>query len=169
VVQIAKADGAWVVGTASTAKVEFVRSLGADEVIDHSTEDPLAGARTFDVIIDIGGNRPVTRLRRALSQTGTLVIVGGEGGGAITGGFGRQLLAPLRGFGSGQSLTTFVSEEHHRVLEVLAELVTTGSIRPVVDCIEPLERTADALRRMEDGQIRGKDVVRVTAEVPDAR
>jgi NADPH:quinone reductase-like Zn-dependent oxidoreductase len=158
-VQIAKAEGARVTGTASTAKVEFVRSLGADVVIDHARHDPLATDEPFDVIIDIGGNRPVKRLRKALTPTGTLVIVGGEGGGPITGGFERQLLAPLRAIGSKQTLTTFTATEHHRQLEALAELATSGAIASVVDRTHPLEQTVDALRRMEDGHIRGKDVV----------
>jgi NADPH:quinone reductase-like Zn-dependent oxidoreductase len=158
-VQMAAALGAVVTGTASTAKLDFVRSLGAAEVIDHRREDPLAAARAFDVIIDLGGNRSVRALRRALAADGTLVIAGGEEGGPITGGFGRQLLAPLRGVVGSQRLRTFVSREHHEVLESLAELAEAGSIRPAIDVVHRFDDAPAALARMAAGQIRGKDVI----------
>ena len=88
VVQLAKARGAYVTGVGSTRSVEFIRSLGADEVIDYTVdrfED--AGAR-YDVIIDIGGNRKLSSLRRVLTPQGTLVIVGAETEGRFAGGTG---------------------------------------------------------------------------------
>src|SRR5215213_2070023 len=93
-VQIAKAVGAHVTGVSSTEKVDLVRSLGADEVVDYRTTDLAASGRRYDVVLDIGGNRPLRTLRRLLSPTGTLVIVGGEDGGQWL-GLGRQLLAVL--------------------------------------------------------------------------
>ena len=163
-VQIAKDLGARVTGTASTGKVDFVRSLGADHVVDHITTDPLAAAQPFDVIIDLGGNRPVKAMRRALTATGTLVIVGGEGGGKLTGGFQRQLLAPIRAIGSSQTVKTFVAAEHHRFLDDLAAMVATGQLTPAIDQTHPLVDTHQGLERMEAGQIRGKDVIEVVTQ-----
>jgi len=160
-VQIAAARGAEVTGTASTAKVEFVRGLGAGDVVDHTAADPLATDRPYDVIVDGGGNRPVRALRRALTPTGTLVIVGGEGGGPVTGGILRQLLAPLRAIGSSQSLKMFTTKEHHGSLEDLAQLVADGSIVPAIDQVHPLDDARLAMERMASGAIRGKDVIEV--------
>ena len=92
-VQIAKALGAEVTGVASTAKLDLVRSLGADHVLDYTVDDFADGARRYDVIIDIAGNPSLSRLRRALTATGTAAIVGGEEGGNFTGGMNRQLRA----------------------------------------------------------------------------
>lgn len=160
-VQIAKARGAQVTGTASTAKVDFVRSLGADHVVDHATADPLDVTEPYDVILDLGGNRRPKAMLEALTDDGTLVIVGGEGGGRLTGGFERQLLAPLRAVGSQQTVKTFTAKERHRDLEALAAMVETGAIAPAIDQIHPLADAATGLTRMEAGQIRGKDVVQV--------
>ncbi|HET7351313.1 MAG TPA: NAD(P)-dependent alcohol dehydrogenase, partial [Marmoricola sp.] len=92
-VQIAKALGAEVTGVASTAKLELVRTLGADHVLDHTRQDFARTGATYDLILDIGGNPSIARLRQALTPHGTAVIVGGEGGGDLTGGLGRNLRA----------------------------------------------------------------------------
>src|ERR671910_3422828 len=94
-VQIAKAFGAQVTGVCSTTKVEMVRSIGADHVIDYTREDFAEGDQRYDLILDIGGNSTLARLRRALTPQGTLVIVGGEGGGRWLGGTDRQLRAMM--------------------------------------------------------------------------
>lgn len=164
-VQIAAGLGAEVTGTASAAKVDFVRSLGATAVIDHHAADPLAVDRPYDVIIDIGGRRPVAAMRSALSADGTLVIVGGEGGGNLTGGFQRQLLAPIRARRSTQRVKTFVATEHHRYLDDLATMVAAGTIVPPIDQTHPLANTAKGLDRMAAGLIRGKDMVIVSTGV----
>ena len=90
-VQIAKAFGAEVTGVCSTSKVDLVRSLGADHVIDYRHDDLTAGDQRYDVIIDTGGNRRLSHLRRVMTRGGTLVIVGGETGGRWLGGFERSL------------------------------------------------------------------------------
>ena len=95
-VQLAKALGGVVTGVASTAKVDMVRSIGADDVIDYSTQEYLDGTTRYDLIIDIGGRNSIRRLRRALTPTGTLVLTGGEGGGRWTGGFLERQLRALR-------------------------------------------------------------------------
>lgn len=163
-VQIAVGLGAEVTGTASAAKVEFVRSLGASTVIDHHAADPLAIDRPYDVIIDIGGRRPVADMRRALAAEGCLVIVGGEGGGNLTGGFGRQLLAPIRARRSTQRVKTFVADEHHRHLDDLAALVAAGTVAPAIDQVHPLADAAVAFERMAAGTIKGKDVITISAD-----
>src|SRR5215212_7452667 len=112
-VQIAKAFGADVTGVCSTEKVEMVRSIGADRVIDYTQEDFAEGDQRYDVILDIGGNSSLARLRRALASRGTLVIVGGEGGGRWLGGLQRQLWATMLSPFVGQKLGTFVSTPNH--------------------------------------------------------
>src|SRR5215216_7864240 len=115
-VQIAKAFGAHVTGVCSTAKVEMVRSIGADHVIDYKREDFAEGDQRYDVILDIGGNSTLARLRRALASQGILVIVGGEGGGRWLGGTDRQLRAMMLSPFVGQKLGTFVNKENHEDL-----------------------------------------------------
>ena len=104
-VQLAKAFGAEVTGVASTAKLDLVRSLGADHVIDYTRDDFADGEHRYDLIIDIAGNPTLSRLRRALTPRGTAVIVGGEEGGNLTGGMDRQLRALVLSPFVGQRLT----------------------------------------------------------------
>src|SRR4051812_39182144 len=118
-VQIAKAHGAEVTGVCSTGKADLVRSLGADHVIDHTREDFADGLRHYDVILDIGGNARLSRLRRALSPRGRLVIVGGETDGKWLGGVDRQIRATLVSPFIGQHLGTFVASENSADLAVL--------------------------------------------------
>src|SRR5437016_928598 len=110
-VQLAKAYGAEVTGVCSTAKTELVRSIGADYVIDYTREDFADGGNRYDVILDIAGNRSLSHLRRALAPEGTLVIVGGEGGGKWLGGIDRQLRAHLLSLFVRQKLGTWISTE----------------------------------------------------------
>lgn len=162
-VQIAKAAGGTVTGVARGDKLDLVRSLGVDRVVDHRTDDPLDGTRRFDVIIDTGGNRRLRELRRALTPTGTLVIVGGENGGRWVGGTDRQVRARLLSVVARQRLTTFVAREDAAHLERLADLVETGRVRPVVDRIFPLSGVADAIGYLESGRTRGKIVLEIDA------
>ena len=161
-VQLAKAFGAEVTGVASRAKADLVRSLGADHVIDYTREDFADGTRRYDVVLDIGGNSSLSRLRRALTPTGTLVIAGGEGGGRWLGGTDRQLRAMALSPFVGQRLTTFVSKEAGEDLLVLAELVEAGKVTPAVDRTYPLGEAPEAVRYVEQGRARGKVVVVVT-------
>src|SRR5258707_7351626 len=110
-VQIAKSFGAEVTGVARGSKADFVRSLGADAVIDYTTADFADGSQQYDVIIDTGGNTPVKRLRRALTPRGTLVIVGGEGGSGVMGGLSRQFGAAAASAFVPQTLTMLLPEE----------------------------------------------------------
>jgi NADPH:quinone reductase-like Zn-dependent oxidoreductase len=139
-VQLAKAFGAEVTGVCSTGKVELVRSLGADAVIDYTTSDIAGTGKLYDVILDTAGNRPLSVLRRLLVPKGTLVIVGGEGGGKLTGGFERSLGAPLVSLFSGHKFKGLVAKETHLDLEALASLIESGSVKPAVDKVFPLPK-----------------------------
>lgn len=154
VVQMVTAAGADVTGVASGAKGAMVRDLGASRVLDHARDDVLA--ERYDVIIDIGGRHPLRRLRRALTERGTLVIVGGEGGNVITGGFGRQLRAPLVSRFVPQRLTMFVSPERGDDIAEVGRMIAAGDVIPVIDRTVPLDGAADALRALERGEVRGK-------------
>ena len=121
-VQIAKALGAEVTGVCSTSKLDLVRSIGADHVIDYSQDDFADGETRYDLILDIGGNSALSRLRQALAPKGTLVIVGGEGGGNWI-GMGRQLRALALSPFVGQRLTILAPKEHYTFLDRLTELI----------------------------------------------
>jgi NADPH:quinone reductase-like Zn-dependent oxidoreductase len=158
-VQIAKAFGVHVTGVCSTKKVEMVRSIGADHVIDYTREDFAEGDQRYDVILDIGGNSSLARLRRALTPEGTLVIVGGEGGGRWLGGTDRQLRAMMLSPFVGQKLGTFVNKENHEDMLVLKELIESGNVTPVIDRTYPLAEVPEAIRYLEEGHARGKVVI----------
>lgn len=160
-VQIASSFGARVTGVCSTTKVDLVRSIGADDVIDYTREDFAKRAQRFDLILDIGGNATLARLRRALTPDGTLVIVGGEGGGKWFGGIDRQLRAMMLSPFLGQALRTFICRENHEDLVVLKELIEAGKLTPVVDRTYPLADVPDAIRYMQAGHARGKVAVSV--------
>ncbi len=160
-VQLARALGAEVTGVANASKADFVRSLGADDVIDYAAGDYLDGSRTFDLILDIGGRNSLRRLRRALKSSGTLVIVGGEGGNRWTGGFGRQLRALALSPFVSQRLTMLISEEHHRWIDRLCEFLVDGSVVPVIDRAYRLDAAHDALTDLAEGRVSGKAVISV--------
>src|ERR687889_2524303 len=160
-VQIAKAFGAQVTGVCSTAKVEMVRSIGADHVIDYKREDFAEGAKRYDVVLDIGGKSSVARPRRVLPPPGTLVIVGGEGGGRWLGGLQRQLWATMLSPFVSQKLGTFVSTPNYEDLLVLKELVESGKVTPVIDRTYPLAEVPEAMRYLEEGHAKGKVLITV--------
>jgi NADPH:quinone reductase-like Zn-dependent oxidoreductase len=158
-VQIAKALGASVTGVASTEKVDLVRSLGADHVIDYTRADITDDGRRYDVVLDIGGNRPLSQLRRALTRDGTLVIVGGEGGGRWTGGIHRQLAAMVLSPFVRQRLTTFIAKPNGKDLAALRVMIEAGSVTPAVDRVIGLDLVPDAIRDLSRGRVRGKIVI----------
>jgi NADPH:quinone reductase-like Zn-dependent oxidoreductase len=160
-VQLAKAFGAEVTGVASTGQVELVGSIGADEVIDYTRQDVTDGTRRWDLIVDTGGRRTLSQLRRALTPTGTLVIVGGEGGGRWMGGFLRNLRAPLVSRFVGQRLRMLASKPNQEDLQVLRELIEAGRLRPLIGRTYPLGEVPEAMRAMEAGKTRGKIAITV--------
>jgi NADPH:quinone reductase-like Zn-dependent oxidoreductase len=157
-VQLAVAMGATVTGVCSGAHSEMVRSLGAVDVVDYRTEDFADGTRRFDLILDIGGRTPVARLRRALTPTGTLVIMGGEGDRWV-GGLQRQLWASVQSAFVSQKLATFVAKENATELRHLNELISAGKVTPVLGPTFPLHDGAAAVAAFETGQTPGRIVV----------
>jgi len=161
-VQIAKAFGARVTGVASTSKLDLVRSMGAEEVIDYTREDFTDGSRSWDVIVDTAGRRPLRQLRRALTAKGTLVVVGGDGGGRWTGGFFRGMLrGPLVSLFVGQKLGGLNSKTTLKDLQAVADLIQAGAVTPVIDRTYQLVEAPDAIRYLEEGHPRGKIVIDV--------
>lgn len=160
-VQLAKTLGATVTGVSSGPKLDAVRGLGADHVIDHTCENIDDGERSYDLIIDTGGRNKLSRLRRALSPTGTLVIVGGENGNRITGGIGRQLRALLISPFRHQRLTMFVSKETPEFIEPLAEHLASGAVTPAIGQQFDLDGVPAAIEAMEAGKLIGKTVIKV--------
>jgi NADPH:quinone reductase-like Zn-dependent oxidoreductase len=160
-VQIAKAAGAEVTGICRTAKMDTVRSLGADHVVDYTREDIAAGGGRYDVILDIGGNRPLKQLRSVLDPRGTLVIVGGENGGRWLAGSDRQLRALLLSPFSGQTLTTLICSENRADLLTLTKMIESAQVRPVIDRTYPLSQTPAAIQYMRDGHAQGKVVIKL--------
>jgi NADPH:quinone reductase-like Zn-dependent oxidoreductase len=160
-VQIAKSYGAQVTGVCSTTKVDLVRSIGADDIIDYTRQDFTDGAGHFDVIVDTAGNRSLSRLRRALTPKGILVIVGGEGGGRWLGGFDRGFRASMLSPFVSQRLTMLISTEGQADLLTLKELVEAGRVTPVIDRTYPLSEAPEAIRYLVEEHPRGKVVVTV--------
>ena len=159
-VQIAKALGAQVTGVCSTAKTDLVTSIGADHVLDYTRDDFADGRQHYDLILDIGGNSPLSPLRRALTPAGTLVLAGGEDGGRWT-GMSRQLQALARSPFTRQRLTTLISRHRRTDLETLAQLIEAGQLTPVIGKTYPLRQAPDAMRHLLAGQARGKLVLTV--------
>ena len=160
-VQIAKAFGAEVTGVCSTAKVDLVWALGADCVVDYTREDFTAGEQRYDVILDTGGNRRLSDLRRALTPRGRLVLVGGETGGRWLGGSERSIRALLLSPLVRQKLGAFIASENAADLIVLRDLIETGKVAPAVDRTYRLSETATAITHMQEGHARGKLVITV--------
>jgi NADPH:quinone reductase-like Zn-dependent oxidoreductase len=146
----------------STSKLDLVRSLGADHVIDYTREHFADRAERYDVIIDINGSTGVLRLRRALTRRGTAAIVGGENGGTWTGGFlGRPIRALALSLVTRQRFAPVIAKETADDLEPLTAMIESGQVTPCVDSTFPLDRAADAMRRLEAGLVRGKVAITV--------
>lgn len=160
-VQLAKAFGANVTGVCSTAKVDLVRSIGADHVFDYTREDFADGGRRYNFILDIAGNHPLSRLRRVLTPRGTLAIAGGEGGGRIFGGVDRQLRALLLSPFIGQKLRAIMSAERPEDLRELRDLIEAGHVTPVIGKVYPLSDAGEAIRDLRAGRAHGKLVIRM--------
>jgi NADPH:quinone reductase-like Zn-dependent oxidoreductase len=154
-VQIAKSMGAHVTGVCSTRNVELVRSLGADEVVDYTTEDFVRRVGRYDVVFDLIGNHSITELRSVMTPRGTAVLIGGGSIGHLIQAF---FLNPF----VSQRLLSFVAKIDRDSLSALAELAEAGKLTPVVDRTYPLDEAADAIRYLETGHARGKVVVNVS-------
>lgn len=165
-VQIAKALGAEVTGVASTGKLDLVRSLGADHVIDYTREDFAEAPDRYDLIIDIAGNPSLTRLRRVLTSSGTVVFTGGEGGGSLAGGMNRPMRGLVLSLFARQRFVNFVNKERGSDLERLTGLIEADKVLPSIDRTYSLDRVPEAMRYLAAGQARGK--VAITVWAPSA-
>jgi NADPH:quinone reductase-like Zn-dependent oxidoreductase len=158
-VQIAKARGAHVTGIASGPKLDLVRSLGADEVIDHTREDFAQANAAYDVILDVAGRHSLRDYRRALRPGGTLVLVGGP-----PERFLRRMLAVLAQKPVvSERLLLLTARSSREDLEALGELLADGRVTPAVDSAHPLADARTALERLDRGQVRGKVVITFAA------
>src|SRR5664280_1912412 len=160
-VQIAKALGAEVTGVCSTAKMDLVRALGADHVVDYTRDDFADGKQCYDAILDIGGNSRLSHLRRALTPGGRLVIIGGETDGQWLGGFDRQLRAIVLSPLVSQKLGILGARENSADLSVLRVLLEAGKVTPAIDRSYPIGEAAAAIRYFQEGHARGKIVITV--------
>jgi len=156
-VQIAKSMGAEVTGVASTDKLDLVRGLGADHVIDYTKVDYTKGAERYDWILDTDTHHFVTRARRALKPNGIYVTLGGETGDML----GGMVVGPLLSLFSDRwsGLMLWWKPMHPPDVERLKELIAAAKLRPVIERTYPLSRVVDALRHVEDGRARGKIVI----------
>jgi NADPH:quinone reductase-like Zn-dependent oxidoreductase len=162
-VQIAKAFGAEVTGVCSGRNVELVRSLGADHVIDYTKEDFTKRAERYDLILDNVGNQPLSGFRRVLTPRGKYVVVGGGGvndsrwTGPLVGVIKMLMLKPF----TTQEMGMMLAEMSKKDLAVLADLIQTGKVKPVIDRAYPFSQLPEAMRYLEEGHARGKVVVPV--------
>jgi NADPH:quinone reductase-like Zn-dependent oxidoreductase len=157
-VQLAKVLGAEVTGVASAAKGDFVAGLGADHVLDYARDDFADGTRRYDLILDIGGGSSLRRLRRALEPHGTVVFVGSENAGSLT-GMGRQLRGAMVSLFVPQRLALLMAKERASDLEKLTEYLEAGHVVPSLAGSYPLTQAKEAMRLLEAGKVRGKVVI----------
>jgi NADPH:quinone reductase-like Zn-dependent oxidoreductase len=157
-VQIAKAFGANVTGVCSTTNLDMVRSIGADQVIDYTSEDFVQTAKRYDVMLDLVGSRSLSDCRRALTAQGTYVVVGVRDMGRWL-GLGRQFKALLLSPFVHQRMRVFVVRHNREDLGVLKELVEAGKLAPVIDRRYALSDLPEALRYQGEGHARGKIVI----------
>lgn len=158
--QLAKAQVAHVTAVCSGAKADLATAIGADAVIDYTSDDFTRTAERFDVVIDIGGNTPVAALRRCLTKGGRLTIVGGEGSSNWSTGINRQLAAVATNPFVREHLTMVVAKESGIELERLVPYLADGRIAPVVDEVFTWTQARVAMDRLAGGQARGKLVLR---------
>ena len=163
-VQIAKAFGALVTGVCSTSKMDLVRSVGADDVIDYTKEDVTKIGKQYDLILDMGGNRSLSQLRRALTPTGTLVLVGGEGGDKLIGAMSRSMVALMMNRFVSQNLRMVLGTTNAADLQFLTGLIEAGTITPVIDKTYDLSDASAAIHYLSSGHARGKLAIRVAGD-----
>ncbi|MFI5958117.1 NAD(P)-dependent alcohol dehydrogenase [Cryptosporangium sp. NPDC051539] len=161
-VLIAKAFGATVTGLCGPSKLDLVRSLGADDVIDYTQEEVDARGARYDVVIDTAGNRPLSLLRRALTPEGTLVLVGGEDApGLLLHGYQRQWFAPLTSLFGRQKMRNVIGRENAADLTELGEMMSSGAVTPAIVHTYPLADAPEAMRYLAAGHPAGKVVITV--------
>jgi NADPH:quinone reductase-like Zn-dependent oxidoreductase len=162
-VQIAKSFGADVTGVCSTRNVDMVRSLGADHVIDYTKEDFTKGDQRYDVVLDNVGTQPLSGFTRVLTPKGIYVMIGGGGpsDSRWIGPFGRVIKAMVLSPFMGQKMGMMMADANHNDLTILADMMQSGKVKPVIDRTYKLSEVPDALRYLEQGHARGKVVITV--------
>jgi NADPH:quinone reductase-like Zn-dependent oxidoreductase len=160
-VQLAKHFGAAVTAVCSTPNIELVRTLGADHVIDYTTQAITETPDRYDLILQAAGTHPASRLRRVLTPTGTLVQISGDSPNHWVGPLGRILAGRLLSLFVGQTITSFTVRPNREDLEFLAALIEKGVLRTHVDRTYGLDDLPEALERLESGRTRGKVAVAV--------
>ena len=159
-VQIAKALGAEVTAVTSTRNVELMRSIGADEVVDYTRDDFARATDRYDLILDVGGNRRLSTMRRALTPSGRVVMVAPQPGqwiGPVTRLAGAVITTRL----GARPARAFLASVSRDDLNVLKDLIEAGKITPVIDRSYPFEQIPEAIRYVEAGRVRGKVVITV--------
>jgi NADPH:quinone reductase-like Zn-dependent oxidoreductase len=161
-VQIAKSFGTEVTGVCSTRNVDLVRSIGADHVIDYTKEDFTKTDQRYDLIFDLVGNHSFSERRRILNPNG-ICVMAGLGGAGWHEGFATRLLGELNGYLRSrfvsQKFIAYIAQFNKADMSILADLMQTGKITPVIDRTFRFSETADALRYLETGHARGKVVI----------
>jgi NADPH:quinone reductase-like Zn-dependent oxidoreductase len=161
-VQLAKALGAEVTAVCSTKKVELVRSMGADSVVDYTKDDALRTGQRYDLILAVNGYHSIFAYRRALRPTGRFVLAGEGSNTHLLFAVGQiMLLGRVLSSSGGRKMRFFIANPNHKDLVYLAELVESGQVVPVIDGCYPLGQTADAFRYLEEGHAKGKVVITV--------
>jgi NADPH:quinone reductase-like Zn-dependent oxidoreductase len=169
-VQLAKAYGADVTAVDAPGKLDMLRSIGADRVVDYTREDFTRGGARYDVVLDIVGNHPWSQLKCALTPEGTYVLIGHDQYGAA----GHRWFGSLGRFFKLMVISPFVSHLHPfrgakdpgDRLVVLKELIEAGKVTPVIDRTFPLSEVPDAIRYLESGRVQGKVVITVDPSEP---
>jgi NADPH:quinone reductase-like Zn-dependent oxidoreductase len=154
-VQIAKSYGTEVAGVCSTQKLELVRSLGADHVIDYTKEDFTKNGQCYDLILAIKGFHPIRAYKRALSPQGIYVMAGGKMGQIYQG----MVIGPRLSEPDGKKLCGFGAKSSQKDLDSLRELIEAGKVKPVIDRRYPLSEIAKAFKYLDQGHVRGKVVI----------
>jgi NADPH:quinone reductase-like Zn-dependent oxidoreductase len=165
-VQIAKAMGADVSAVASGDKLDFVRSLGADQVIDYERVDYTTTGERYDWIVAVDSHHPIRAVRRALTPRGVYVTMGGTTGTILASLGGSLVWSRFGGRWSG--LMLWWKPMHQPDVHTLTELIAAGSLRTVIDRRYPLDQVVDALRWVADGRPRGKVVITVDPSEPSS-
>jgi NADPH:quinone reductase-like Zn-dependent oxidoreductase len=160
-VQLAAHYGAQVTGVCGPGAADLVGSLGATDVIDYTREDITARPVRYDFVLDAAGNRPLSRLRRVLAPRGTVVFVGGEGGGPVLGGLDRWVRGLVLSAFVGQRFRPLFAATREQDLLTLKALTESGAIAPVIDRTYPLADAPAAVRHLESGHPRGKLVITI--------
>jgi NADPH:quinone reductase-like Zn-dependent oxidoreductase len=157
-IQIAKSFGAEITGVDSTEKLDMMRSIGADHVIDYTKEDFTINEQSYDLILDVVTYRSILDYRRVLNPNGIYVMLGGGSWARV---FQTMLLGPLISMTGSKKMGILIHRPNTGDLDSLIKLIETGKVKPIIDKIYPLSNAAEALRYFEEGHAKGKVVIEI--------